>query len=94
MVLTCPLAQNEIQGCGWGMVNGTNTEFQLSDLFADPNAEIFGVGQRGSDNRGWTVAILSKDKLTDIIVPNINTSNILSPTAIVPSLSVALPGAM
>ena len=37
------------------MVNGTNIEFQLSELFAYPNAEIFGVGLRGSDNRGWTV---------------------------------------
>ena len=43
----------EIQGCGWG-VNG---QFQLSELFAYPNVEIFGVGQRGSDNRGWTVLI-------------------------------------
>ena len=37
--------ENEIQGCGWGVVNGTNIEFQLSELFAYSNVEIFGVGQ-------------------------------------------------
>ena len=30
-------------------------EFQLSELFAYLNTEISGAGQRGSDNRGWTV---------------------------------------
>ena len=39
-----------------GVVNHmASIEFQLSELFAYPNAEIFGGGQRGSDNRGWTV---------------------------------------
>ena len=39
-----------------GVVNSTvNAEFQLSELFAYPNTEILGVGQRGLDNRGWTI---------------------------------------
>ena len=42
-----------------GMVDRTaNIEFQLSELFAYPNNEIFGAGQRGSDNRGWTVVAI------------------------------------
>ena len=51
----CENVEIEIQGSGWGVVNGTNIQFQLSKLFAYLNTEIFGVGQRGSDNRGWTV---------------------------------------
>ena len=36
------------------MVNCTaNIEFQLSELFAYPNNEIFGGGQRGLKNRGY-----------------------------------------
>ena len=32
-------------------------EVQLSELFAYPNVEIFGVGRRSLDNRGWTVVV-------------------------------------
>ena len=49
------IVEIEIQGCGYGMVNGTSIEFQLSELFAYPNFKTSGVGQRGLDNRGWTV---------------------------------------
>ena len=39
-----------------GVVNRTsNIDSRLSELFAYPNALDFGAGQRGSDNRGWTV---------------------------------------
>ena len=47
----------EIQGCGWGVVNGTNIHFQL--YIAYLNSEIF---ERGSDNRGWTVVHFFKHK--------------------------------
>ena len=32
--------------------------FQLSELFTYPNDNDFGDGQRGSDNRGWTVVVM------------------------------------
>ena len=43
------------KGCSYGMVNGTSVEFQLSKLFAHPNIETSGNGQKGSNNQGWTV---------------------------------------
>ena len=60
----------EIQGCGYGVVNGTSIEFQLSKLFAYPNIETSGVGQRGSDNQGWTVLLfLSQVCCTCMLLP-------------------------
>ena len=40
-------------------------EFQLTELFAYPNTEISGAGQRGSDDRGWTVYMVDYSPLGD-----------------------------
>ena len=47
-----------------------NIEFQLSEFLAYPNTEIFGGGQRGSDNQGWTVCRKSFKVKEFLYAPN------------------------
>ena len=55
----------------WHHKSGEKSKhFSYPNFFAYPNTWIAGVGQRGSDNRGWTVH-LYKDKY--IYPPDINT---------------------